>query len=160
MWTARRRFWVICEEQVGGHKLPPPSVPVLSFVLMETVVENPPSIFFRLPENGVTQRRRIWHTSSYIVSANVKSSDPGHARQITRLRQVTSPHKKVWMLVKATTTERLPWNFQRLIQVTVFIKYTSKNYRIGLQVELTPWIEKLRLVTSPVSLWPQGHFMS
>ena len=49
--------------------------------------------------------------------------------QVTRSRQVTLP-QTVWMLVKATPNELLPWNFQRLIQVTMFIKCVSQKFDI------------------------------
>ena len=35
------------------------------------------------------------------------------------------------MFVKATPTEQLPWNFQRLLQTTVSIKCISQNFDIG-----------------------------
>ena len=51
--------------------------------------------------------------------------------QVTRLCQVTSSHKKVWMSVKSTPNERFTWNFQRLMQVTMSIKYFSQNFDNG-----------------------------
>ena len=50
--------------------------------------------------------------------------------QITRLRQVTLPHTKLMIFI-ARPTERLPWNFQRLIQETVSIKCIPQNCDIG-----------------------------
>ena len=46
-----------------------------------------------------------------------------------KLRDRTS--SKVWMFVIATPSERLPWNFQRLIEVAVCFKCIPHNFDIG-----------------------------
>ena len=38
---------------------------------------------------------------------------------------------KVWILVKATPNDRSPWNFQRLISLTVSMQRISRNFDIG-----------------------------
>ena len=53
--------------------------------------------------------------------------------QITRSRQVSLPHKKFECssTLHSTPTDRLPWNFQRLVQAGVSIKCISQNFDIG-----------------------------
>ena len=51
--------------------------------------------------------------------------------QVTRSGQVTSPQKKIGMLVIAISNDRTPWNFQRLISLKVSLKCLYPNFNIG-----------------------------
>ena len=95
-------------------------------------LDSPPQFFSRLPENGGAQRHRFWHTLLYNVFAYVvKIWDPAHARSGHQGKSSDLTSQKVWRLVKATLTERLPWNFQRLISISVSIKRISRNFDTG-----------------------------
>ena len=77
--------------------------------------------------NGGTPGRRFWHTFLYVLHM-WRFQVPGCPRSG---HQVTPwPHfrKKVSMLVIAG---RSPWNFQRLVSVTVSIKCISRNFDIA-----------------------------
>ena len=69
----------------------------LTFALLGGGLLRTPFLFLsRLSKNGGVARC-FWHTLSYIFSAHVvKISDPSQVTQgeVTRSRQVTSPHKK------------------------------------------------------------------
>ena len=91
-----------------------------------------PLRFFPDCQKTAAQRRRFGHTLSYIFSAYVvEIVDPGHARSGHHVTSSDLTSQKVWMLVKATPTEWLPWNFQRLISVPVSMKDISRNFYIG-----------------------------
>ena len=60
-----------------------------------------------------------------------ETSDPDLSRSDHQVTSCDLTSQNVWMLVIATPTEWLPWNFQRLIQVTVSIKSWTQNLDIG-----------------------------
>ena len=91
------------------------------------VVWTPTSGFSQISWKQWGERWRFWSICSCIFFAQlVKIWDPGHSRsghQVT-IDDLTS--EKVWMLVY---TEWLsPWNFQRVISVTVSMKRLSQNF--------------------------------
>ena len=91
-----------------------------------------PLRFFQTVKNSGTQRRRFRHTLLCICSAHVVKKFGPRSRKFRSPGHVKWPHLiKVGMFVKATPTERLPWNFQRLLQVTVSIKCISQNFDVG-----------------------------
>ena len=88
----------------------------------------PPQFFCRCLKNG-------FGTPVYISLSHIlwKFQIQVTQGQVTRSRQVASPQKKFWVLVIASPRpdDRPLWNFQRLISVTVSIKYLSRNFDIG-----------------------------
>ena len=61
----------------------------------------------------------------------VKILDPGHSRSGHQVTSSDFTSEKVWMLVIASSNGQSPWNFQRLISVTVSIKCISRNLYIS-----------------------------
>ena len=64
---------------------------------------------FGHPSSGYSRSvRRFWHTCLFIFSAHLQIQHQVTQWQVTRSRQVTSPQKKVWMLVIAIPNGQSP----------------------------------------------------
>ena len=84
------------------------------------VFEHTPSGFSQISKKMHTSfPHMLWKFQTQVIQG-----------QVTRSRQVTS-HQEMFELAIQTPNARSPWNFQRLISVTVSIKCLSRNFDIG-----------------------------
>ena len=95
-------------------------------------LESPPPVFFQ-----IARKRRhcappfLAHLIIHIFRICCKNFRP-MSRKVRSPGHVKWPHFiKVWMLVKATPTERLHSNFKRWISIPVSMKHISRNFDFG-----------------------------
>ena len=104
-------------------------------------LDSPPPQVFRSGRSLKTAAADFSTSVHASFSAHVvKSTDPGHSRSGHQVTPNDFTSEKVWMFVIATPIYRLPWNFQRLISVTVSVKRVSRNFDIGRCSSSGSWV--------------------